>query len=81
MYEDLKRYTRWLGGWVLVVYFLVALVGKSPIGRDDSDPGEWGQRSGIKPRTDYLTGCQYLEAVNGGLTPRLDKAGAHIGCR
>ena len=81
MYEDLKRYTRWIGGWILVVYFLLVLVGKSPMGRDDSDPGEWGQRSGIKPRTDHLTGCQYLEAVSGGLTPRLDKAGAHIGCR
>jgi hypothetical protein len=81
MYEDLKRYTRWLSGWFLVMYFLVVLIGKSPMGRDDSDPGEWGQRSGITPRTDHLTGCQYLEAVSGGLTPRLDKTGKHIGCR
>ena len=81
MYEDLKRYTRWIGGWIVLVYFLLGLVGKSPMGRDDSDPGDWGKRSGITPRTDHLTGCQYLEAINGGLTPRLAKDGRHIGCR
>lgn len=81
MYEDLKRYTRWLGGWVLVGYFLVVMVGKSPMGRDDSDPGQWGQRSGLMPRTDSRTGCQYLEGTRGGLTPRLDHNGRHVGCR
>lgn len=81
MYEDLKRYTRWLGGWLMVVYFLLALLGNSPMSRDDSDPGDWGPRSGIKPRTDSRTGCQYLEGMGGGLTPRLDKDGRHIGCR
>lgn len=81
MFEDLKRYTRWLVGWIVVTYFFVALIGKSPLARDNSDPGDWGQRSGLNPRTDNLTGCQYLEAVNGGLTPRLDGAGRHIGCK
>lgn len=46
-----------------------------------SDPGQWGQRSGLMPRTDSRTGCQYLEAMSGGLTPRLDRDGRHIGCR
>ena len=81
MFEDLKRYTRWLGGWVLVVCFLLALYSQSPIGRDDSDPGNWGNRSGLTPRTDSRTGCQYLEATNGGLTPRLDRNGRQIGCQ
>lgn len=85
MYEDLKRYTRWLVCWLvcwlLLAYFVGMLIGESPIGRDDSDRGTWGQRSGMKPRTDHLTGCQYLEAVSGGLTPRLDRGGKQIGCR
>ena len=81
MFEELKRYSRWLGGWILVGYFFVALVGRSPIGRDDSDPGEWGKRSGLALRTDSLTGCMYLEARSGGLTPRLSRDGKHIGCR
>lgn len=81
MYEDLKRYTKWLGGWLVLGYFLVVLIGKSPMGRDDSDPGAWGARSGLALRTDSRTGCQYLEAMSGGLTPRRDKDGEHIGCR
>lgn len=31
--------------------------------------------------TDSRTGCQYLESLNGGLTPRLDRDGKHVGCR
>lgn len=79
--EELKKYTRWFGGWLLVTYLVLALINKSPLGRDDSDPSEWGMRSGVKPRIDSLTGCQYLEAQSGGITPRLDKSGAHVGCR
>ncbi len=81
MFEDLKRYTQWLTFWAMVGYFVVVLIGKSPMARDDTDPGEWGARSGMMPRTDSLTGCQYLEVASGGLTPRLDGAGKQIGCR
>lgn len=45
---------------------------------DDSDPP--GGRSGLTPKTDHLTGCQYLESPKGGLTPRLDAQGQHV-CR
>lgn len=30
--------------------------------------------------TDHLTGCQYLGQTWGGLTPRLDGHGHHVGC-
>ena len=40
-----------------------------------------GGRSGMEPKTDALTGCQYLSAPGGGLTPRLDGQGKQIGCR
>jgi len=46
-----------------------------PIGRDNSD----GQsRSGLQVHVDYLTGCEYFSAPNGGVTPRLDAAGKQI---
>lgn len=81
MTEDLKAYTKWLLRWAAGIYFVVVLIGKLPLGRDDSDPSEWGKRSGIAVRKDALTGCEYLESMHGGLTPRLDRAGHHVGCR
>lgn len=47
------------------------------LGMDDSDASAWN-RSGLKLHTDHLTGCQYFQAPNGGLTPRLDATGGHI---
>lgn len=44
--------------------------------RDDSDPPDGN--SGMKPRTDHRTGCQYLTTSYGGITPRLDHNGKHI---
>jgi hypothetical protein len=79
--EELKKYTRWLAGWAVFVYLAGVLLSQTPLNRDDSDPGDWGRRSGLVPRVDYLTGCQYLQTTGGGITPRLDKAGTHIGCR
>lgn len=44
----------------------------------DSTDSLYGGRSGVKLRTDYGTGCQYLETSFGGITPRLDAQGEHI---
>lgn len=43
---------------------------------DDSDLP--GARSGMSVRTDHLTGCQYLAAPLGGLTPRLEMDGRQV---
>jgi hypothetical protein len=43
--------------------------------RDDSDGKK---RSGLKVRTDALTGIQYLETIGGGITPRLNRDGSVI---
>jgi hypothetical protein len=78
MLEDLKQFTYWVAirlAWALLI---IVLIGKSPAARDDSDPGTWGPRSGLVPRTDSLTGCQYLESSRGALTPRLNRDGQHI---
>lgn len=47
--------------------------------RDDTDPA--GGRSGMHLRTDALTGCQYLSEPRGGITPRVDRSGRHMGCK
>lgn len=46
--------------------------------RDDTDGAA---RSNMSLHTDNKTGCQYLSMVRGGVTPRLNKSGEHVGCR
>jgi hypothetical protein len=80
--ETLKKWTRWIAKWVILVIVSAWIVDQTPIGRDDSDSGSWGGgRSGMRPMTDALTGCQYLTVPGGGITPRLDGYGRHVGCR
>ena len=79
--NELKRWTYWLINWAIILYTVGWLIGITPIGRDETDPGEWGARSNLAIRTDSQTGCQYLAASSGGLTPRLDANGRHIGCK
>ena len=81
MLQDLKEYTRWALRIVFVVYMTIVFFGALPIARDDTDPGLWGARSGMSLYTDALTGCQYLSAGTSGITPRLNKEGAHVGCK
>lgn len=51
------------------------------ISYDDTDDVENGTHSGMWLYTDHLTKCQYLGAgVFGGITPRLNKFGDHVGC-
>lgn len=57
--------------WV-VAYFL-------PLARDSTD-GPWPWRSGMELRVDAETGCEYLEARGGGITPRMGANGLHAGC-
>lgn len=83
--EELRRVIAWAGDKIaklfLGVVVVVALIGISPLGRDDSDPGFWGTRSNVAVRIDHKTGCEYLEGRNGGLTPRLDVDGGQMGCK
>jgi len=80
--ETLKDWTRWTGKWLVIAIVLVWAIGKTPVGRDDTDMRAWGGgRSGMEPMTDALTGCQYLRVPGGGITPRLDGQGRQIGCK
>jgi len=65
--------------FLLTVFMALWLLDFSPFNRDDSDRGKRGNgRSGVKVITDDLTGCQYLEFQNGGITPRMDAQGRHL---
>lgn len=44
---------------------------------DDSDGGVWS-RSGVNVIMDHKTGCQYLQRMFSGMTPRLDGNGKQI---
>ena len=47
---------------------------------DSTDDGT--TRSGLTLYVDHMTGCHYLEAgYIGGITPRLDGQGRHVGCK
>lgn len=83
MAEELKKFTRWLLGWALVAWVVVTcgmlLTG---IDRDDSDPENTGQRSGLTVYTDHRTGCQYLSTgKRQALTPRNGADYEQVGCR
>ena len=75
--EALARDIRFLIIFSGIVILLHAVAGLFGYKMDDSDASAWN-RSGLKPHTDHLTGCQYLQAPNGGLTQRLDASGGHI---
>ena len=67
-----------ISAWLLIVISGAVLIRfVFGLGMDDSDASAWN-RSGLKLHTDHLTGCQYFQAPNGGLTPRLDATGGHI---
>lgn len=49
---------------------------------DDTDNILQKERSGLTLYTDNLTGCQYIKGgIFGGMMPRVDGDGTHIGCR
>ncbi len=76
--KESKEYTKWLLVHFGVTLLMLLALSYFPIGRDDTDPGQYGKRSGMKPIVDNLTGCQYLAIPSGGITPRLDPSGLHI---
>lgn len=81
--KESKEFANWLAFKLVMFYVLgsiiMYLINKTDYGRDDSDL-ENGARSGLQIRTDHLTNCQYFETREGGITPRLDKDGNHVGC-
>jgi hypothetical protein len=76
--EKLAKDLRFLVWLFIYVYAGLALVHAAfGLGMDDSDASKFN-RSGLKLHTDHLTGCQYFQAPNGGLAPRVNKYGFQI---
>ena len=63
----------------LAVIAFVAMTWTIYTEKDDSDAPD--KRSGLTLHTDNLTGCQYFSRLFGGVTPRLDRNGKHLGCK
>lgn len=64
---------------VLLALLIAASLSAGCNPKDDTDPPEG--RSGLALHTDALTGCQYLAKPFGGITPRVDGKGRHLGCK
>jgi hypothetical protein len=64
---------------VLALLGAFVLVASCATPKDDTDPPH--SRSGLALHTDHLTGCQYLAKPLGGITPRVDGKGRHLGCK
>lgn len=65
-------------GTLVLVWLLIVTAISWAISPGDDSESPTGKRSGLRPRTDHLTGCQYLETKDGGITPRVDRHGRQI---
>lgn len=74
--EAYRQFKKDLLGGIVVLLIIQGAYSFFDIGKDDSDSAE--KRSDMSVRTDYKTGCQYLESSKGELTPRLQKDGTHL---
>lgn len=77
--DEAKKFTEWLSAQILLI--VLCLVVAQFLFRHDDTDASWFDHSGLKPLTDARTGCQYLKGSSGGLTPRIDGNGNHMGCR
>jgi hypothetical protein len=79
--NETKDFFRWVGKWVLLTYMLSVILTTTPLMRDSTDEQGWlTPRSNMEVHRDNLTGCQYLSAPSGGITPRM-LHGRHMGCK
>lgn len=60
-----------------LVWFVIEAFDLRP--HDATDPVDG--RSGMELLRDAGTGCEYLAAPVGGLSPRMSSTGEHMGCR
>lgn len=84
--RNITRIDFWDGfrfAWGVLAFFVLMAVGDQIIDKyvwassyDDSDAPPL--RSGMRIKTDYLTGCQYFATAIGAITPRMDAAGKQV---
>lgn len=80
--KEFKEKVKWLEirllSLVLLTFLCTQLLDLAEVGYDDTDGDQ--SRSGMALHVDAKTGCEYLSAQFGGITPRLDTSGKHMGC-
>lgn len=79
MIEHLLSGFMWMCGVFIagcLILLSMALVAK-PSDKDSTDNPNGG-RSGLRLSVDHQTGCHYLVAPGGGITPRLSRDGKHM---
>jgi hypothetical protein len=62
---------------VLAILCSLTFAGCVRVG-DDTDDRANNRTSGLILYTDYGTGCQYLRAADGGITPRMGADGRQV---
>lgn len=80
--KESKLFTNWLiykAGAICAIALIISYTISSCTNPYDSTDAP-GKRSGMRLYHDAKTGCEYLSAPNGGLTPRLDVDNKHVGC-
>lgn len=75
-----KKILNYMATAILVGWLVFGALGYFLSGAYEKDTTDGYKRSNLKLRTDYGTGCQYLESIGGTITPRLGYGGIHIGC-
>ncbi|WP_454919268.1 hypothetical protein [Xanthobacter sediminis] len=77
--EWLNRLARYVvvTWWVVALAYLVLLIRGTPFDATDAPPA----RSDMTLLVDHGTGCEYLVARGGGITPRLSATAKQMGCR
>ena len=69
-------FLKWIGIGAIVWVVAYPVLFRPPYDSTDNPP----ERSQMRLHTDAATGCQYLSARSGGITPRLSPEGNHMGC-
>ena len=76
--DGLDKFFKFFAWVILIIMVVCFLYNLTDFGKDSTDsPNE---RSNMVIRTDYKTGCEYLESGSGGLTPRLNVNSQQLGC-
>lgn len=67
--------------WMIAILIVSVLTNVWLQPYDSTDDKANKERSGLMLYRDNLTGCEYLQAGFGSITPRLDRDSNHVGCK
>ena len=65
---------------LLAIFLSVLLVGVTGCSEASGGSAQLNKSRYVQQFTDQETGCKYLTTKDGGITPRLNAKGGHLGC-